>query len=365
MQKMYKIIIVSLLVLGNVSVFAQEPSATKDITPESPKEYIHAKVIAEYETDYSDTVYSMRLSNGVVIEHDTHGEILPLGTKVLLEYYPDEQLYYFVSVQRTGYIFVLLIIFIGATLWLAGKKGIRSLVSLVLSFFLLFFGYIPLLLKGYDPLWTTLLFGLSVLVLSIFVTHGYNKQSLTSFIGSGLSVVCAVVLLLLVSHGAVISGLISDHVQQLSHQVDTMINLSRLVSAGIIIGILGVLDDITITQVAVVRELSSDQTLSKRDIFRKALRVGRDHVSSLVNTLVFAYVGATLPMIMFITLLDIPFLVLISQEFIFVEIMRSLVGALALIMAVPVTTWLASFVFLKGIHHDTCSIESACAHHHH
>jgi uncharacterized membrane protein len=365
MQKMYKIIVVSLLLLGTVSVFAQEPSPTKDITPESPKEYIHAKVIAEYETDYSDTVYSMLLDNGGVIEHDTHGEILPIGTKVILEYFPDQGVYYFVSVQRTLPIFVLVLMFIGAILWLAGKKGIRSLVSLVLSFMLLFFGYIPLLLKGYDPLWTTLVFGLAVLVLSIFVTHGYNKQSLTSFIGSGLSIVCAVVLLLLVSHGAVISGLIGDQIQQLSYQVNDIINLSRLVSAGIIIGILGVLDDITITQVAVVRELSSDQTLSKKAIFRKALRVGRDHVSSLVNTLVFAYVGATLPMMMFISLLDIPFLVLISQEFIFVEIMRSLVGALALIVAVPVTTWLAAFVFLKGIHHDTDSIESACAHHHH
>src|SRR5690606_34507917 len=99
-----------------------------------------------------------------------------------------------------------------------------------------------------------------------------------------------------------------------------------------------------------VRELSSDNTLSKKNIFTKALNVGKDHIASLVNTLVFAYVGATLPLIMFIALLKVPIVVLLSQEFIFVEIARSLIGAIALTIAVPVTTWLAVFVFLKPIH---------------
>ena len=128
---------------------------------------------------------------------------------------------------------------------------------------------------------------------------------------------------------------------------------------------MGVLDDITITQVAVVRELSSDTTLNRKDIFTKALRVGRDHISSLVNTLVFAYVGATLPMIMFITLLEIPVYILLSQEFIFIEIIRSLIGAIALTLAVPVTTWLATHVLLRSIQKDSCDIESPCAHHNH
>lgn len=365
MQKMYKIVVIFLVFFGSLSVFAQDAEFQSEIQPDSVKEYITATVIAEYESDSSETMYSMRLEDNSVIEHDTYGEIIPIGSKVILEYYPEQDSYYFVTVKRNIYTFGLLIFFIIAILFLAGKKGLRSLFSLAMSFLLLFLVYVPLLIQGYDPLWTTLLFGLLVLVLSIFVTHGFNKQSLTSFIGSGVSIVFAVALLALVSRGAVISGLVNDHVQQLSYQVGTMVDIARLVSAGIIIGILGVLDDITITQVAVVRELSSDLQLSKIDIFKKALRVGRDHVSSLVNTLVFAYVGATLPLIMLITLLEIPFLILISQEFIFVEIMRSLVGALALILAVPVTTWLASFVFLKGINKDSSSVESACAHHHH
>ncbi len=106
------------------------------------------------------------------------------------------------------------------------------------------------------------------------------------------SLLFAIALLALVTKITHLTGFINDEIQFLSSEVGDSINLVRLVSASIIIGILGVLDDITITQVAVVRELSTNN-LKQKDIFTKALRVGRDHISSLVNTLVFAYVGAT------------------------------------------------------------------------
>jgi uncharacterized membrane protein len=248
---------------------------------------------------------------------------------------------------------------------LARKKGLRSLGSLGLSILLLFGVLIPLLLRGFDPLWTTLIFGLVILFISIFVTHGFNKQSLVAFLGSFGSIILAFVLLSIVTEATFLTGLINDHIQYLSFEVENTINLVRLVSASIIIGVLGVLDDITVTQVAVVRELSSTEGIKKNTIFAKALRVGRDHISSLVNTLVFAYVGATLPLIMFISLLEIPFWILISQEFIFIEIIRSLIGAIALTLAVPLTTWLAAYVFLPAIKRDQKALESACAHHNH
>jgi len=159
--------------------------------------------------------------------------------------------------------------------------------------------------------------------------------------------------------------LINDEIQFLNFENTVPLDLVRIISASIIIGILGVLDDITITQVAVVRELSSDVSLKNTDIFVKALRVGKDHISSLVNTLVFAYVGATLPMILFVSLLEVPWFVLISQEFIFIEIIRSFIGAIALTLAVPLTTWLATHVFLNKIKTDKHDMHSACAHGHH
>jgi len=328
-------------------------------------EYFSGRVIDVTTDEEGYTLYQTKLSNEEIISIDSYGESLSVGNNIYVEKFTDPDTYNFVTINRTLPIVLLLVFFIVSILLLARKKGIRSLGSLALSMALLFLVMVPLLLKGFDPIWTTLLFGLVVLTLSIFMTHGFNRQSLVSFLGSFSSIVIAIILLGAITKISSLTGLINEEIQFLSFEVDNAINLVRLVSASIIIGILGVLDDITVTQVAVVRELSSNEKLSPKDIFVKALRVGRDHISSLVNTLVFAYVGATLPMIMFITLLEVPFGILISQEFIFVEIIRSLIGAIALTVAVPVTTWLASFVFLKAIHRDSCALESACAHGHH
>jgi len=359
MQKLFIIIILFLGVFQH-TVFAQE------IVSDIPRsEYQRVEIINTSTNENGRVFYEAVKENGDIIDVDTFGEEITIGSTVFIEYFPQEDYFNYVTVDRSLPSLLLLILFVICILVLAGKKGLRSLFSLGLSFIFLFFGLIPLLLQGYNPLWTTLLFGLCILFVSIFITHGFNRQSFVSFIGSVSSIIIAVVLLQVAISMVPMSGLINDHIQFLNFELNDSLNLVSIVSAGIIIGILGVLDDITITQVAVVRELSSDKNISKKEIFKKALRVGRDHISSLVNTLVFAYIGATLPLIMFVTLLDIPFIVLIGQEFIFVEIIRSLVGAIALTIAVPVTTYLAVFIFLKTIGKDKKCLESACAHTHH
>lgn len=361
MYRLSKIILFSLfLVLINFSsVFAQELGVEK-----KQSEYTSAKVIGVSETEDSTTSYRISLANGQEFDINAYGETLVSGQKVFVET-TDGESYYYVAQDRSRVIFLLVALFIISIIVLAGKKGLRSLLSLVMSFVLLFMVFVPLLFHGYDPLWLTLFFGLFVLGVSIFITHGFNKQSLTSFLGAFGSVVFATALLVYIMHVSSVSGVLNEDVQYLSIQTKEALDIVRLISAGIVIGVLGVLDDITITQVAVVRELSANEKLTLFNIFQRALRVGRDHISSLVNTLVFAYVGATLPLIMLVSLMEIPWFVLISQEFIFIEIIRSLVGAIALVVAVPITTWLAVYVFFKGIREDSVSIESSCAGHHH
>lgn len=362
-----KKIIITILLIGAPFLFASAQAPEPEDLPLVPEDmqYVQARIIDSKEDEQGYKTYQAELKDGNIIEMDSYGEPVEIGSKVFLQYFPEEDFYNFIAVNRNTSVIVLFVIFVGSILLLARKKGVRSLLSLTASFLLLFFGLVPLLLNGYDPILTSLFFGLAVLFLSIFVTHGFNWQSFVSFIGSVTSILVAIILLSIISDTTLLTGLINEHVQYLSFEVGDTVNLVRLISASIIIGILGVLDDITITQVAVVRELSSDDTLSKKNIFTKALNVGKDHIASLVNTLVFAYVGATLPLIMFIALLKVPMMVLLSQEFIFVEIARSLIGAIALTIAVPITTWLAVFVFLKPIHKDVCSLESACVHTHH
>ncbi len=356
MQRVFKTILILLIAIFSLPVFAQDSFQS---------EYLSGVVTDTTTNENGLTLYTTQLSNGLLVDIDSYGESLSVGNKIYIEHFKDLDSYNFMTVNRNTPLVLLTVLFILSIILLAGKKGIRSLGSLAVSITILFFVLVPLLVNGFNPIIVTLFFGLCVLFLSIFITHGFNYQSLVSFIGSFGSILLALLLIWMVTQYSSLTGLISDEIQFLSLESERVLNLVRIVSASIVIGIIGVLDDITITQVAVVRELSSDTTLRREDIFTKALRVGRDHISSLVNTLVFAYVGATLPMIMFISLLDIPFFVLLSQEFIFIEIIRSLVGAISLTLAVPLTTWLATYVFNNAISSDTKNLESACAHHNH
>lgn len=339
--------------------FAQE------LHDEFQREYVFGTVTNIFTNENGLDLYEVRLSSGDLVEIDTTGEVVEVGTSVYLEHLPQQEVYNFLTVHRTTPLILMVILFILSILILAGKKGVRSLVSLSVSIALLFFVLIPLLMSGVDPLLATVLCGLGILSISIFVTHGFNYQSFVSFAGSFASILVALVLIMLVNRYSSLTGLISDEIQYLSFEMQNTLDLVKIISASIVVGVLGVLDDITITQVAVVRELSEDAKLSRVNLFQKALNVGKDHIASLVNTLVFAYVGATLPLIMFISLLNIPFYILLSQEFIFIEVMRSLIGAIALTLAVPLTTWLATHIFLKHIKKDTHTIESACGHTHH
>ncbi len=344
----------------SISVRAQTPNH-----PTAESHFETARVLGLSESQEETSLYDIELKNKHRSTVNSYGDVLATGSSIFVETTDGGKHYYYVAQNRTKILSFLVILFVASVLILARRKGLRSLGSLLLSFLLLFLVFIPALFKGYDPLWLTLFFGLFVLSVSIFVTHGMNRQSLTSFLGAFGSILLALALLVFVLKVSSVSGILNEDFQYLAIQTKESLDIVRLISAGILIGVLGVLDDITITQVAVVRELSSHPHMNLFEIFKRALRVGRDHISSLVNTLVFAYVGATLPLIMLISLMDIPWYILISQEFIFVEIVRSLVGAIALVIAVPLTTWLAVYVFFKGIKEDKTSLESACAHEHH
>ena len=359
MRRLFFVITLALVLTGPVVATAAESSPSFEST------YVTGKVIEVTQGEEGQPIYVTRLSDGQTVEVDTYGESVPVGATVYLEYFTEQGYYNYVTVRRTGGIVWLSLIFAASVLVLGRAKGARPLAALAVSIALLFWVLVPMLLHGFDPIMTTIIVGLGVLGVSIFLTHGFSRQSLVSFLGSLASIIVAAILLEIVVGGASLTGLINDHIQYLSFEVEETLNLVRIVSASIIVGILGVLDDITITQVAVVRELSTDERLTPKDLFQKALRVGRDHIASLVNTLVFAYLGASLPMVMFITFLDIPLPILLSHEFIFVEVIRSLVGAIALTLAVPVTTWLAAYVFLPSIQRDATAIDAACAHHHH
>ncbi len=253
--------------------------------------------------------------------------------------------------DRTQMILWILALFLALILLLNGKQGVKSILGLALSFLVIIFVMLPLVLRGFNPLVVSIFVGAVVLSAVLFLSHGYNRGSVIALMGTLGAIVCAGALSFGASYWMKLTGLGSDDALSAVVVTKGLIDFSDLLLAGIIVGMLGVLDDIAITQVAVVSEIKrADPTLPVREIFTRALRVGKEHVSALVNTLVLAYTGASFPLLILLYNSDVRFDLLVSQEVVSAEIVRTLVGSIGLIIAVPLTTYLAAKYLSKNDH---------------
>ena len=243
---------------------------------------------------------------------------------------------------RTGALALLSVLFIGCTVLVSGWKGVRSLVGLGLSFVVLMGFVLPQILAGQDPVLVSVVGSFALLAVTLYLTTGWSLKSHISLLG----ILCTLVLIGLLSTFAVeltrLNGAGSEDAMTLI-AAGRAINLRGLLLAGMIIGTLGVLDDVVVSQASAVIELrEANSNLNWRELYRRAMNIGRDHIAAVVNTLVMAYVGAALPMLLLFQLYPEPWIVTINRAFITEEIVRTLVGSLGLVLAVPITTFLAS-----------------------
>lgn len=247
------------------------------------------------------------------------------------------------EVDRTFSLLILAILFVGAVVWLSGVQGVRSLVGLVGSIAAIFFVLIPLLLQGFPPVLTSVLVATGILAIALFLTHGFRFSSCIALLGTAGAVTMTGVLATVFAYVSKLSGFASDEAVYLNIATKGELDFVGLLLGGIIIGVIGVLDDIAITQVAVVRELHEHSPeMPPRVLYTKALRVGKEHVGALVNTLVLAYTGAALPLLLlFFQVSTSSPIAILNQEVLTTEIIRTLVGSIGLVLAVPITTALA------------------------
>lgn len=261
-----------------------------------------------------------------------------------------------------GLFFIIMVIAFGR------MQGIRSLVSLGLSFGFIIYILLPLLLQGFSPIPVALVSGMVILALAILLTHGYNRVSLVALAGTCVTVLVTGLLAYAVTHAGAISGLASHESIYLNFNTGGKLDFIGLYLASVIIGMLGVLDDIAITQVAVVREMYAlHPEMSVRKVYDHALRVGKDHVGALVNTLVLAYVGVALPTLLYFSQSTAPLGQIINQELFVTEIIRTVVGSAGLILTVPLTTIMAAWLLhhTRGKKLDPNEQGHAHAHGHH
>lgn len=263
-----------------------------------------------------------------------------------------------VNIDRRGALTILLLIFIGTVVFFGGWQGVRSLLALIGSFLAIFYILLPGLLHGWNPLFASFLVATGVLFVAIFFTHGFNRESVVAYGGTMIAVLLTGVFALWAVWMTRLSGFTGDESTYLNLGTQGSLDFTGLLLGAIIIGILGVLDDIAVTQAAVVSELyDSNPGMSKKEVYSRALRIGREHVGALVNTLVLAYTGASLPLLLYFKLYAMKFDSVVNLEIFTTEIVRAIVGSIGLILTVPIVTLLA-VIYLKGY-------TSKHSHHHH
>ena len=259
-----------------------------------------------------------------------------------------DDMYYVSDVYRLQSLIWILILFAALTFYFARGYGVRAFIGLALSFYILFSYLVPKILNGADPLWTSVIATFLIATISLFIAHGFRKRTTIAYVSTILTISISFVLSHLFVKSAKLFGIGTEEAFYLQFAPDVSINLQGLLLGGIIIGVLGVLDDVTTAQSAVVEELhEANKSYSFGELYKRGLSVGREHIVSLVNTLALAYTGAAFPLLLLFHIYERPLWVTLNSEIILEEIIRILVGSIALILAVPITTAIAAWYWGK------------------
>ncbi len=271
-----------------------------------------------------------------------------VGERVELYYAPgpDGRLQYVVSdwVRRPAMAW-LVGLFTLTALAVAGLKGLRAVAATVASLAIVIAYVVPSIVAGHDPVWVSLVGVGGILLLAIYFVHGVNWSTTAALVGTYAAVGLTMVLAIGFTDAARLTGLGNEDAVFLLTAAP-QVALRGLLLAGILIGALGALTDITIVQASVVRELAhTDPSLGLRQLYARGMNVGRDHVGSLVNTLVLAYTGAGLSLFVLLHVYQVSAARAFNLELVATEVVHTLVGSVGLILAVPITTILAAWWF--------------------
>jgi uncharacterized membrane protein len=336
-----------------------------DITPPGAHGLIsdraHARVVSVTPaTDESPPIAVVAYVDGVRAGQQVEAQVEgPSGQLQLPDYRPGDDVIVAIDVNPDGGQSVSIVdrwrlpllrnlvgVFAIVTIIVAGWRGIRALVSLALTLVLAVKILIPALLAGWNPVALAVSLGTLITVASLVLTQGLNRQVLAAVLGTVIGLLVTGVLAVIVTAAAqftVAQG--SQEIVFLQQLTEGRIDLTGLLLAAVIFGGLGVLNDVAISQAATVDELRAvSPTMSRRELYRRTMNVGIAHLAATVNTLVFAYLGAALPLLVVLAIQVESFSLTVNEELIAVEVVRALVGSIGILLAVPATTAIAAWL---------------------
>lgn len=349
-------------------LFANPVRAQTDSQPK--QEYVNGKITAiEDEVRipgdapdqffYTQKIQVQLEDNQKKVEIQAGSEVQPLaanqryssGTKVILVKQQDSNgqvQYEIADTYRIPAMVWLLIGFLALVILAAGKKGIFAIIGMFMSLAVLMFFIVPHIIQGENPVLIALIGSIAVAIITVYMSHGWSLESHLAILSMGLSLIAVGLLSYTAVHAAHLAGLGSEDAMYLQFGTTSKINLQGLLLGGMMIGALGVLDDITLAQISVIHQLHDTKPeMDFAELYKRGLEVGKDHVASLVNTLILAYAAGSLPLFLLFTLNNnAPSWVTLNSEVIAEEVVRTLTGSIGLVLAVPIATFIASYFMI-------------------
>ncbi|MEN4010756.1 MAG: YibE/F family protein [Chloroflexota bacterium] len=276
-----------------------------------------------------------------------------LGDQVLISIgqRPDGSLVaFFTDFIRSGSLLQLFLVFVALSVLISGWKGVRGLLGIGFSLLVITFFIIPQILAGKNPVLISILGSFMFLSVSLYLVYGWTLKTHAAVVGMLIALVLTGSLSWFFINFTRLNGFGDENAMFLVQMTNTPLDLRGLLLGGMIIGALGVLDDLVISQSSAVFELhGANPNLTLSFLYRRAMNIGRDHVAATVNTLVLAYTGASLPMLLMFSISNQNIALLLNINFIAEEVVRTLVGSMGLFASVPITTGLAC---LAAVHAD-------------
>lgn len=305
---------------------------------------------------YMQTLNVRNHDNDQVVSVQAGSEFQPLnenqrlktGTQIVLafqEVTPGEFQYVISDIYRLPILMWLGLGFCALVVFIARRQGLFSIVGMMMSLFVLTYQIVPQILAGHNPILVSLIGCCVIATLTVYLCHGFSRESNIALCSMFMTLAAVSVLSYITVHLSHLVGLGSEEAYYLQFGPSATLNLQGLLLGGIMLGTLGVLDDITISQISIVTQLKEAKPdIDFFELYTRSLSVGKDHVASLVNTLILAYAGSSLPLFLLFTMSKTqPAWVAVNSEMIAEEIVRTLTGSIGLVIAVPLATLAASY----------------------
>ncbi len=268
-----------------------------------------------------------------------------VGDKLVIYQEEGTQNFTIADVVRRPSLGWLLLIFVIAAVIVGRWQGVTSLLGLLASFVVIFYLVVPRIAAGANPV-VMVIIGCSLIIPVMFLlSHGWNRMTLVAMVATLIAMLLTALLIVYFVNQALLTGMASEEAGFLAAMKPGLIDLRLLLIAGMLFATLGVLDDVTVSQAAVVQELQqTDPDLGFWQLYARASKIGRDHISSMINTLILVYAGASFPLLLLFHDSSEPLGQVLNYEMIAEELVRTLTGSIGLIAAVPLTTFLACVV---------------------